>query len=360
MRGCSRGCRFCHAGFTNRPIRERPVEQILSSIDKALEKTGFEEVALLSLSSSDYTQIIPLVSAIKKKYLQEHLTISLPSLRIESLSVEILDGLKGFRQGSFTLAPEAATEQTRNRINKPIASDDLLRVAEDIFERGWLAVKLYFMIGHPSETLDDIRAIAELCKSVLFKGRKYHGNRTKVHAGISTFVPKAHTTFQWAVLDALDMITEKLNLLKSLTKVPGLRISWTDPKETSLESLLSRGDRRLSQVIYTAWKNGAKFDAWQDLFRFDLWQQAMEESGMSWNFYTTRPRDLDEAFPWDHISMGVIKRFLLDDYRWSLEGKTREDCSAVCSACGILPMFNKLRKSDSNVQWKCPENDLSN
>lgn len=359
MRGCSRGCRFCHAGFTNRPIRERPVDQILSSIVKALEKTGFEEVALLSLSSSDYTNIIPLVNALKEKYQQEHLTISLPSLRIESLSVEILEGLKGSRQGSFTLAPEAATEETRNRINKPITSETLLRVAEDIFQRGWLAVKLYFMIGHPSETLEDIRAIAELCKSVLFIGRKYHGNRTNVHAGISTFVPKAHTPFQWAVLDSLDMITEKLNLLKSLTKVPGLRISWTDPKETFLESLLSRGDRRLSQVIYMAWKKGAKFDAWQDLFRYDLWQQAMEESELNWDSYTTHPRDLEETFPWDHISMGVSKRFLLDDYHWSLEGKTRDDCSTVCSACGILPVFSQLRKSDSSVQWKCPENDFS-
>ncbi len=359
MRGCSRGCRFCHAGFTNRPIRERPVEQILSSIDKALERTGFEEVALLSLSSSDYSQIVPLVSAIKDRYLDEHLTISLPSLRIESLSVEILEGLKGSRQGSFTLAPEAATEETRNRINKPIPSDDLLRVTEDIFQRGWRAVKLYFMIGHPSESLDDIRAIAELCKSVLFIGRKYHGNRTNVHAGISTFVPKAHTPFQWAVLDSIETITSKLNLLKSCTRVPGIRISWTDPQETSLESLLSRGDRRLSNVIYTAWKTGARFDAWQDHFRYDIWQKAMEDSGLSWDFYTTRARDLEEALPWDHISMGVSKRFLRDDYHWSLEGKIREDCSTLCSACGILPAFNQIRKSDSPVRWKCPDNDLA-
>ena len=201
MRGCTRGCRFCHAGMINRPIRERSIEEIIDSIQEALDNTGFEEIALLSLSSSDYTNIVELVDRISEKFAGKNLTVSLPSLRIDTFSVELMEKLKGSRQGGFTLAPEAATDRMRNIINKPISEEQLLSTAREIFKRGWHTIKLYFMIGHPSETMEDVEAIAQLCKKVYQEGLKVIGKRAKVHAGVSTFVPKPHTPFQWVSCD---------------------------------------------------------------------------------------------------------------------------------------------------------------
>jgi len=195
MRGCTRGCRFCHAGMVTRPVRERTVEQILAAIDRATDATGYEEIALLSLSSSDYTHIVDLVSAISDRFEGRNLTISLPSLRIESFSVDLMEKLRGVRQGGFTLAPEAATDRMRNIINKPIQSSQLLETARAIYSRGWQTIKLYFMIGHPSETLEDVEAIADLCRQVLAEGQKIIGKRASLHVGVSTFVPKPHTPF---------------------------------------------------------------------------------------------------------------------------------------------------------------------
>ena len=355
MRGCTRGCRFCHAGMINRPVRERPIKEIIRAIDEALINTGFEEVALLSLSSSDYTDIEGLVEQLRVKYLDKHLTISLPSLRIESLSVDILESLKGSRQGSFTLAPEAASEKVRNTINKPISTQNLIDVAHEIYNRGWLAIKLYFLIGNPGETLEDVMEIANLCKQVLAEGKKIAGNRANLHVGISTFVPKPHTPFQWVPMDTLTEITEKQKLLQRELRKPGMKMNWTDPKETMLEAWLSRGDRRLGEVIYRAWKLGAKFDAWQDQFKFELWQQAFQELNLDPEFYTHRKRELDEVFPWDHLFMGVTRRFLEQDYSMSKEGITRQDCRGQCFACGILPYFSSLRDQTPGVKWQCPE-----
>ncbi|MDZ4158368.1 MAG: TIGR03960 family B12-binding radical SAM protein, partial [Anaerolineaceae bacterium] len=214
MRGCTRGCRFCHAGMVNRPVRERPVDQIVEAIEKALESTGYEEVALLSLSSSDYTHILQLVEAISQKFQGKNLTISLPSLRIESFSIDLLEQLKGVRQGGFTLAPEAATDRMRSIINKPIPSQQLLEITRQIYSRSWKTIKLYFLIGHPSETLEDVQAIAELCQAVIAEGRKVIGKRASLHIGVSTFVPKPHTPFQWVACDTVEQITAKHNLLK--------------------------------------------------------------------------------------------------------------------------------------------------
>ncbi len=271
MRGCTRGCRFCHAGMINRPVRERPVEEILTAIDEALKATGHEEVALLSLSSSDYTHIQELVDALSEKYAGEHLVVSLPSLRIESFSVDIMDKLKGSRLGGFTLAPEAATDRMRQIINKPVSTENLLETARAIYSRGWTTIKLYFMIGHPSETMEDVQAIADLCKQVYQIGRSIIGGRAKVHAGVGTFVPKAHTPFQWTACDDPDSVREKQNLLRSELRNPNIKVSWTDPKVTQMEAWLARGDRRMADVIYNAWRLGAKFDAWQDQDHYDKW-----------------------------------------------------------------------------------------
>jgi radical SAM family uncharacterized protein len=355
MRGCTRGCRFCHAGMVTRPVRERSVPEIMDALDEALEQTGFEEVGLLSLSSSDYTHILELVNAVSERYSDRHLSISLPSLRIESFSVDLMDALKDARRSGFTLAPEAATERMREIINKPVSTEQLLQTARAIYSRGWINIKLYFMIGHPSETLEDVQAIADLAKAVLAEGRKLIGKRAQVTAGVSTFVPKPHTPFQWVPCDTMDQIRQKQDLLKRELRGKGLKLNWNAPEDTMLEAWLSRGDRRMGEVIYQAWKLGAKFDAWKEHFNYQTWQQAFDLAGLDPDFYTHRERPIDETFSWEHISTSLRKKFLTEDYLWSLQGKTRIDCRERCFACGILPTFADLRRYNPGDVWQCPE-----
>lgn len=356
MRGCTRGCRFCQAGMITRPVRERSVADIVDAIEQGLMKTGFEEVGLLSLSSSDYDDILELVKAVRQRFGDRHVNISLPSLRIESFSVELMEWLKGgSSQRGFTLAPEAATERMREIINKPVSTAQLLETAREIYKRGWHTIKLYFMIGHPSEGIEDVQAIADLCKAVLKEGRAILGKRARVHAGVSTFVPKPHTPFQWAACDSLDQIEAKQALLKNQLRGPGLKLNWNNPKETMLEAWLSRGDRRMAEVIWHAWRLGAKFDAWQEHFQYEAWLQAFVKVGLDPVFYTHRERPIDETLPWDHIDVGVKKSFLTEDYLWSLQGRTRVDCRERCFACGILPKFAELRRLNPGEIWECPE-----
>ena len=355
MRGCTRGCRFCHAGMVTRPVRERSVDEVLRAVQNGLEQTGFEEVALLSLSSSDYTNIVELVDQISQHASDHHLVISLPSLRIESFSIDLMEKLKGSRQGGFTLAPEAATERMRNIINKPISTQQLLETARGIYSRGWTNIKLYFMIGHPMETVEDVQAIADLCKAVIAEGRKVIGKRATLHAGVSTFVPKPHTPFQWVPCDSSEQIEAKQALLKRELRGPGLKLTWTNPLETLLEAWLSRGDRRMAEVIYHAWKNGAKFDAWQDQFRVESWWTAFETAGLDPLFYTHRERSESEVFPWDHIFAGVRKAYILSEYRASKLEKLQHDCRDGCFACGILPTFADLRRQYPGNVWECPD-----
>jgi radical SAM family uncharacterized protein len=354
-RGCTRGCRFCHAGIVSRPVRERSVEEIVTAIEQALANTGYEEVGLLSLSSSDYTHIVELVEAVSGRFAGRHLSISLPSLRIESFSVDLMDALKDSRRSGFTLAPEAATERMREIINKPLPTGQLLETARAIYSRGWHNLKLYFMIGHPSETIEDVQAISDLCKAVLAEGRKIIGRRAQLTAGVSTFIPKPHTPFQWAPCDTIEQITAKQELLKHSLRGPGLKLNWNSPQDTMLEAWLSRGDRRMAEVVYQAWLAGARFDAWKDRFRYDTWLHAFAVVGLDPAFYTHRPRSLDELFPWDHISTAVRKKYLADDYLRSQQGLTRQDCREHCYACGILPSFAGLRRLNPGELWQCPE-----
>lgn len=356
QRGCTRGCRFCQAGMVLRPVRERPIADVLEAIEQGLRHTGYDEVGLLSLSSSDYGEILPLVREIKARFAGRHVNINLPSLRIESFSVELMDLLQGeASRGGFTLAPEAATERLRAILNKPLAEEQLLATAQEIYRRGWHLIKLYFMIGLPTETLEDVRAIADLSKAVLAEGRKVLGRRASVHAGVSTFIPKPHTPFQWVACDSLESIQAKQALLKREVRGPGLKFSWTEPEETLLEAWLSRGDRRLGEVIFQAWRNGARFDAWQEHFRPEAWQQAFSSVGLDPAFYAQRARPLDEVLPWDVIDIGVHRSFLAQEYEWSLQGRTRPDCRAHCHACGILPRFAALRQANPGEVWECPD-----
>jgi len=355
MRGCTRGCRFCHAGMIDRPVRERSVEEVVQAAEEAIRATGFEELALMSLSSSDYSHILELVTAIGEKFAGEHLSVSLPSLRIETVSIDLMEKLKDRRTSGFTLAPEAATERMRRIINKSISDEQLINTTREIYARGWKTIKLYFMIGHPSETLEDVKAIAELCKRVLAEGRKVQGMRVKLNVGVSTFVPKPQTPFQWVSCDTPGQMKEKQDLLKHELRDKNIKLTWTRPEDTLLEAWLSRGDRKVGEVIYTAWKNGAKFDAWNDQHHHEAWIQAFAEHGLDPAFYTHRQRRTDEVFPWDHISAAVKKSYLFNDFRMSLEGEIRVDCRQHCFACGILPTFTGVRRENPGDYWKCPE-----
>jgi radical SAM family uncharacterized protein len=355
MRGCTRGCRFCQAGMITRPVRERSVDEIVEVSEAAINSTGFEELALLSLSSSDFSYVVELVNKVSERFRGRKLTISLPSLRIESVSIDLMDKLREHYSGGFTLAPEAATERMRRIINKFIPDDEIIDTAREIYRRGWTTIKLYFMIGHPSETMDDVQAIADLCKRIINEGRKVAGWKIKLNVGVSTFVPKPQTPFQWVSVDARENIIAKQTLLKQELRDQNIKVSWTDPDDSLLEAWLTRGDRRMSEVVYTAWKMGAKFDAWNDQHRAAIWTAAFARHNLDPAFYTYRQRRTDEVFPWDHITAAVRKNFLFQDFRQSLEGMIRVDCRLNCFACGILPTFSNLRRQNPGEVWKCPD-----
>ena len=356
MRGCTRGCRFCHAGMVGRPVRERSVAEITAAVGAMLAATGYEEVALLSLSSSDYRDVAALVEAISTEFGHLNLNISLPSLRIETVSVDLMDRLKAAgHRGGFTLAPEAASERMREIINKPVSTAQLLETAREIYSRGWKTIKLYFMIGHPSETLEDVQAIADLAKAVLAEGRKALGGKANLNVGVSTFVPKPHTPFQWSPCDTLEQIEAKQALLRREVRGRGLKLSLNKPRETMLEAWLSRGDRRMGAVILEAYRRGARFDGWWEHFNYAAWTEAFATQGIDAAFYTHRDRGAAEVLPWDHIDAAVKKTFLLEDYAWSQSGKTRDDCRDECYACGILPKFIPLRKQTGAADWECPQ-----
>jgi radical SAM family uncharacterized protein len=355
QRGCTRGCRFCHAGMVYRPVRERPVDEILDAVDAIVANTGFEEIALLSLSSSDYSQIETLVRELVARHADQHLSISLPSLRIESVSVDLMEQLQATgRRSSFTFAPEAASERLRGVINKPIADDDLLAVAETVYSRGWKTIKLYFMIGHPAQTLDDVAAIADLAMQVRALGRRVMGRKAQVNISVSTLVPKPHTPFQWVPLAREGEIRVQQEYLKEHLRGPGLKLNWNNYQETLLEAILSRGDRRLGAAIHRAWQLGARFDGWSDQFKAEAWRQGFHETGVDLGFYAWRERSMDEVFPWDHLDAGVTKEYLAGDYRASLRGETRLDCREQCYACGILTAFRDERAGVAADAWGCP------
>jgi radical SAM family uncharacterized protein len=357
QRGCTRGCRFCQAGMVFRPVRERSMEEIIETVETIVCETGYEEIGLLSLSSTDYTKIGPLVKALSDRYRDRSLSLSLPSSRVESVTVDLVDMLAHGRKTGFTFAPEAATDRMRDVINKSIPTEELLEVAEMVYSRGWRLIKLYFMIGQPTETEEDVRAIARLAKQVLEVGRRHHGRKAQVRVGVSTFVTKPHTPFQWAALDDLDTIHRKQAILKEefrQTPRKAIIYNWNEPEESLLEASLGRGDRRVGQAVLNAWQRGCKFDAWHEHFRPDLWRQAFVEAGLDQDWYAHRPRLADEVFPWDHIDAGLQKRWLLMDWYAAQRGETKIDCREQCFNCGILTAFKGLRALTPPESWECP------
>ena len=296
-------------------------------------------IALVSLSSTDYSQIEALVRHLTSHYRSPPLSIALPSLRVDSFSVALVEMIQERRKTGLTFAPEAGSQKLRDVINKDVTDEDLLRTAEVAYGSGWRQIKLYFMIGLPTETMEDVEAIIDLVKRVRSVGRGIHGRRAQVSVSAATFVPKPHTPFQWLPLVDEKALRERQGRLRRGLRGGGLRFSWHDPQSSLLEAALARGDRRLGRVIHRAWRLGAKFDAWSEVFKAERWWQAFAEMGLAPDFYARRQRSPDEILPWDHIDVGVKKDFLWDEYQRGLRGVMTIDCRERCLYCGIKETF---------------------
>ena len=338
VRGCTRGCRFCQAGMVTRPVRERTAEEIKTLSAAALRNTGYNELSLLSLSSSDHSQIEEIVQNAAQEYCADGVSVALPSLRVESFSVGLADAIKDGKRSGFTFAPEAATERLRKVINKVIPDERLLATADAVFSRGWRTVKLYFMIGLPTETDEDVVAICDLAKRVLMSGKRYHGRAAQVHVGVSTFVPKPHTPFQWVGQERRETILRHQGILRREGRMQGLKVDWSDFDSSQVEAILSRGDRRIADVIQRAWELGTRFDGWRECFRYDAWMQAMAEHNLDVDWHCHRSREQHEILPWDHIHAGVDKTFLWSEWEKSLSAGMTDDCRyGRCMRCGTDP-----------------------
>ncbi|HIZ23678.1 MAG TPA: TIGR03960 family B12-binding radical SAM protein [Candidatus Blautia faecigallinarum] len=343
QRGCIRGCRFCQAGMIYRPTRERNVEQLKKAAKRMLESTGHEEISLNSLSSSDYTQLEKLVNFLIQECKSSAVNISLPSLRIDAFALDVMSKVQDVKKSSLTFAPEAGSQRLRNVINKGLTEEDILKGAGDAFRGGWNRVKLYFMLGLPTETEEDIRGIARLAEKIAeeyyeIPKDQRHG---KVQITISTsfFVPKPFTPFQWCGMFREEDFIEKAKIVKeevrSQLNQRSLKYNWHEPDVTMLEGFLARGDRRCAAVIQKAYEKGARFDAWSESFRYDLWKEAFQETGIDPDFYTLRERSTEEILPWDFIDTGVSKEFLKREWELAKKEAVTPNCRQKCSGCGI-------------------------
>lgn len=341
QRGCTRGCRFCQAGMVYRPVRERKKETLTKIARELVDITGYDEISLTSLASNDYTEITGLIYDLMDEFEGERVGISLPSLRADKFSVDLAEKLQQMRKSGLTFAPEAGSQRLRDVINKGVNEDHLIEAVTSAFAAGYRQVKLYFMLGLPTETDEDVVGIAELAEKVIDAYKSVNHGRIrnlKVTISTSLFVPKPHTPFQWVGQVSKDELHRRRKLLQSAIKSKAISYNWHDPNVSFLEGGISRGDRRLSAVIYRAWEMGCKFDSWTEHFKNRKWLEAYEDVGIDPEAYAFRNFDYGEVLPWDHISSGVSKRFLEIDYKRSLEGKTIEDCRvANCTGCGVCP-----------------------
>lgn len=339
FRGCTRGCRFCQAGVLYRPVRERKVETLLRLAEELVNNTGYSEISLTSLSSADYSGLDRLVTALINRFRDRGVSVSLPSLRIDSFSIELAQKVQQVRKSGLTFAPEAGTQRMRDVINKGVTEKDLEEAVGAAFRAGWSSVKLYFMIGLPTEREEDIKGIADLAYRVLDLYKAIKGRRgAKVTVSVSSFVPKPHTAFQWYGQNTVDTLHEKQNYLRSLLRDRNISFNWHDARISFLEGVFARGDRRLGKVLMEAWRRGAKFDGWSEHFKYEVWLAAFAAAGLDPHFYATRERSFAERLPWDHLDAGVNKAFLRREYERALAGTFTADCRRdLCSACGVCP-----------------------
>ena len=336
QRGCSRGCRFCQAGMIYRPVRELPEPEVIEAVAALVSNCGYNEVSLVSLSSGDYPNISGLIRQLSSKYCKDGLTLSLPSLRLDASSIDLVESLPYRRKTTLTFAPEAGTERLRQVINKSISEEAMLDTFAAAFEKGWLNLKLYFVVGLPTETLDDVKGIVDLVTKTCQLGKKLRNKPPRLRVSVATFVPKPHTPCQWLAQDSEEQLIPKHELLKQGLRRAGAHLSWQDAKISLLEAVLSRGDRRLGKVIHRAWELGCRFDAWHECFNYDNWLCAFQESGLDPAFYANRQRPLDELLPWQHIDIGVTPSFLKKEHQDMWQGKETLDCRyGPCNACGL-------------------------
>jgi radical SAM family uncharacterized protein/radical SAM-linked protein len=339
-RGCTRGCRFCQAGMIYRPVRERSVQTLMQQAENALAATGYDELSLLSLSTSDYGCMPELMARLIERCTPEHIAVSLPSFRAGTLTPELMTQIKQIRKTGFTIAPEAGSQRLRNVINKNITREDIVSTVHDAFSLGWQVIKLYFMIGLPTETDEDLSALVDLVldlrKLKLHKTRGMKGHKNQINVSVNTFIPKPHTPFQWAPQLTVEESQKRIHWLKEKLNYSDVQFKWQHPRVGLLEGLWARGDRRLSQLLVAAWQNGCRLDGWSDHFDASKWDKSLEETGIDIAFYTTRTRDLSEPLPWDHIHARVTKPFLISEWEKALAQESTSDCrSGDCQTCGV-------------------------
>ncbi len=335
MRGCTQGCRFCQAGYWYRPVRELDPADVARMTKAFIDEAGWSEVGLLSLSSADYSQIEPLVACLAPELAKTKVSISLPSLRAEAFSVALADAVSEVRKSGFTFAPETGSDRLRRVINKTFTNDDMVKAAGVAFERGWDLIKVYTMIGLPSETTADLDELVTLVASILAEGRK-KGVRATVHVSVGSYVPKSFTPFQWSAFDGVERLTEKLAYLKEKFRpVRGAKLKWHEPKEAEIEAMLSLGDRRMSKALLEVWKRGGKFDGWSEHFSWQRWTEALEAAGIPKERHL-REKDLKETLPWDVVDASIRKPFLVVEWKKALQEMATEDCKwGRCYACGV-------------------------
>ena len=337
FRGCSRGCRFCHAGIVYRPVRERKPEVLMDLSRKLIDNTGYNEISLISLSSADYSHLPGLVHNMIGEFSKDRVSVSLPSLRIDAFCVAIAKEVNAVRKSGLTFAPEAGSQKMRDVINKGVTEEDLMNAVGAAFESGWSSVKLYFMIGLPFETDEDVLAIADLAKKVQWKYKQVTGKGgCRVTVSASGFVPKPYTAFQWFGQNDVETFRRKQFLLKDALKVKNISFQYHDAKTSCVEGVFARGDRRLGKALYIAWQKGARFDGWSDCFSYDRWMEALAEAGLNWDFYAGRDRAQDEVFPWEHVTPGVSRGFLWSEWKKAQLEQLTHDCRrSTCVGCGI-------------------------
>lgn len=345
QRGCIRGCRFCQAGMIYRPTRERDVETLKESARIMLKNTGHEEISLSSLSSSDYSQLKELVNFLIEEFHGKAINISLPSLRIDAFALDVMSKVQDVKKSSLTFAPEAGSQRLRDVINKGLTEEVILHGAGEAFKGGWNQVKLYFMLGLPTETEDDMKGIAHLAQKIAetyyeVVPKEQRKGKVQINVSTSFFVPKPFTPFQWAPMYTEQDFVEKAKVVKNEVRAQlnqrSIRYNWHEPDVTALEGFLARGDRRCADVILKAYEKGALYDAWTENFDYDIWKEAMAECGVDMTFYTLRERSLDEILPWDFIDIGVSRKFLEREWQRAKEGVVTENCRQKCSACGAM------------------------
>jgi radical SAM family uncharacterized protein len=334
QRGCTRGCRFCQAGIIYRPVRQRKQDEIEKAVEDIIANCGYDEVSLVSLSTGDYSGIDKLVANLT--YLYPDVALSLPSLHINSFSLELIEAFSGRKKMGLTFAPEAGSERLRRVINKNLTESEIMETFTAVFEKGWTSIKLYFMIGLPTETMEDVQAIVTLVDKIRALGKQVTGKPPQLRVNASAFVPKPHTPFQWVAQDTESQLAAKHNLLVKGLQRRGTRLSWQDPRVSTLEAAMSRGDRRIGKVILRAWQLGAVFDAWEERLKHDAWQKAFAECGLDIDFYARRKRSQDELLPWSHIDVGVSTEFLKKEYQKALNAEVTLNCAyGVCNNCGL-------------------------